>query len=296
MIEIMVTVLEQIVLYLPLMMGAYIVFSLMKVPHLSIETAYVGGAIVASKILAYTHTTIHIMNLVCVCIASMLGGILSGCIVAFLGLKGKIPYFLANILTIGLCYGFNLFILGGSNVSLTTYENPLLINIPHNHPELIITLMISVIILVIIMLFFKTPLGICLAIYGNNALFFQHYGISTFFVVSCGFMLANALAGLSGYLVAQSSGFVDVNAGTGISLFCITALVLGNVVVRSHHKIISALIPTVGLSIYCILQQLLLKIGFNAKYFSVLHALIVSGVLIIHCRNRVLHDKDDLGV
>lgn len=296
MIQTLLTVIEQIALYLPLMMGAYIAFSLMKMPHLSIESAYVSGAIIASKVLTYNPTTNSMLCLLHVLIASMVGGALSGGIVSVLGLRGKIPYFLANILTIGLCYGINLFILGGSNISLASNANPLIITVPRDHPELIVACIMSAIIFVLMTLFFNTQLGMCFAIYGNNPLFFQNYGISTHFVVSCGFIVVNALAGLSGYLVAQTSGFVDLNMGVGLSLFCITALVLGKVIIRSNYKVLTVLVPIIGLGLYSVLQQVLIKIGFNPKYFTVLQALIVAIVLIVYYRDRISSANDHLGV
>ena len=50
-------IIEQICLYLPLVFGAYISMSLLKLPDLSIETAYVFGAILGSQTIAnFIHT------------------------------------------------------------------------------------------------------------------------------------------------------------------------------------------------------------------------------------------------
>ena len=51
MINTLIIIIEQVFLYVPLVCGAYISIALMKVPDLSIEAAYVFGAIVGSKVI-----------------------------------------------------------------------------------------------------------------------------------------------------------------------------------------------------------------------------------------------------
>src|SRR5690606_13094646 len=117
------------------------------------------------------------------------------------------------------------------------------------------------------------------AVYGNNASFFSKYGISTNYVFMSGLILSNALAGFSGFLFAQSNGFAELNMGLGKALLCITALILGKAIVREKRPLNIA-IPGLGLLAYFTIQQLLLKIGFNLKYFTMLQACIVLLILI----------------
>ncbi len=156
---------------------------------------------------------------------------------------------------------------------------------------------ISVIIVLICFLLFKTQLGISFAVYGNNPSFFHHYGISTAYIIGAGLVVSNMLAGLSGYLVAQTSSFVDINAGNGIVLFCLTALILSKTILSSK-KIVTILIPIVGLVIYCLIQQLLLKIGFNLKYFTMIQSIIVLLLLVYKYRGKTVQELlgDHLGV
>jgi len=110
-------------------------------------------------------------------------------------------------------------------------------------------------------------------------------------------MLSNALAGISGYFLAQSSGFVDVNAGKGIALFCITLLILGKTFFIKSKKQRSLAIPLLGLITYCSLQQILLKVGFNLKYFTMIQSIVVIVILIQKYKNKSIYDtKDNLGV
>jgi ABC-type uncharacterized transport system permease subunit len=79
-------------------------------------------------------------------------------------------------------------------------------------------------------------------------------------------------------------------------LLCITALILGKSLV-STKKPFSLYIPLVGTSAYFAMQQVLLKMGFNLKYFTAVQALLVLCILVYTYRKqpqRSIHDN--LGV
>src|SRR5579862_8272790 len=176
-------ILEQVFLYIPLILGAYLSFSLMKVPNLSIEVSFVSGAIMASKVLALTQNAGILVSLSAACIASLIGGAFVGIVMGLLVTHAKLPHLLASILTIGLFYGINLFLLGGANVSLTLFENPLAALALPAHPELITLGIISLLVFVLCFLLLKTQLGVSLAIHGNNPAFFDYYNISRTYVM-----------------------------------------------------------------------------------------------------------------
>jgi putative tryptophan/tyrosine transport system permease protein len=337
MLQSLFTVLDQFFIYLPLLIGAYISFSLMKIPNFSIEPAFVTGAVVATLIMPFVQGMPQPVILILIVIASLFGGGLIGLIASGLNTAGRIPHLLAHILTMGIGFGLNLFLLGVPNQSLTNFANPLTMEVIRLHPELLVTGVLGVLLLMKFLFFLRSQIGFCIAIYGNNPRFFSTSEASVSYIVCLGVILSNALAGLSGYLVSQSSGFVDITAGSGIALFCLTSLILGktasnkvNMFERLHisarpelvegnersnpstssgraqtkrfslyqPKVVSVFIPTFGLLMYCIIQQLLLKLGFNLKYFMVFQALIVVVLLIIHYRKHSVPDvhTDHLGI
>lgn len=297
MLDILLIICEQAFLYFPLVLGAYISISLLKVPDLSIESAYVFGAICAARLIPYCAQFPLPLVFIFVIIASLLGGLLVGGIVFLFARTFNVPHLLASVLTIGLFHGVNQFVLGTANFSLAAYENPLaVLNIFTIHPEIAVLALSFFTLLVMTVLLFRTQLGYSFVIYGNNASFFTNYGISARYVFGVGLLLANALAGLSGYFVAQSSSFVDINAGFGMALFSVTCLILGKALVS--RSLFSAFIPVIGIFVYCVIQQFLLKIGFNLKYFTMIQSAIVLGILINQYRhgNTRKNKIDNLGV
>jgi putative ABC transport system permease protein len=192
---------------------------------------------------------------------------------------GRVPYLLASIVTLGICHGLHVYLMGGAIMPLPASANPLRVDLFAHHPELVSLAAIGVVVAIGLVFFLRTQLGICLSVYGVNPHFFAFHGINTTFVAISGLVLTNALAGVSGYLVAQSSGFIDMNAGQGLSLFCVTALVMGNLLLKKVNAF-SSYIPFLGITAYCMLQQALLHVGFNLKYFIAVQALIVLGVVV----------------
>jgi putative tryptophan/tyrosine transport system permease protein len=293
----MLIVLEQSFLYMPLVFGAYISISLMKMPDLSIESAYVFGAIVAVRCLEKMQWLPFSLHLpVALCLA-LLGGMVVGLISSCLTQFARIPHLLSSVLTIGLFHGINQFILGTSSFSLSSFINPLAVGFWAKNPELPILASVGFGLIILGCLFLHTQLGYSFAVFGNNSQFFENYKISTAFICCSGITLANALAGISGYFVAQSSGFVDVNAGLGMALFCVTSLILGKAL-YFFRKPFSLTIPIIGTLSYFSIAQFLLKIGFNQKYFTMIQAAIVLFILINRFRKMKQHRMsiDNLGV
>ena len=290
-------IIEQAFLYFPLVLGAYISISLMKLPDLSIESAYVFGAIMATKILPLHEILPSWLLFVCVIGSAIVGGLAVGCVSSFFTQFARIPHLLSSILTVGLFHGISQFVLSSANVSLSSYPNPLTAcSWFSSNPELPVLVGAFIVLVVLGFMLFKTQLGYSLFVFGNNQRFFENYGISKVFVGCAGIMISNSLAGIAGYFVAQSSGFVDVGAGFGIGLFSITMLVLGKAL-YFFKKPFSIWVPVFGVIAYCIIQQLLLKVGFNLKYFTMIQSGIVLLLLIYkYWHVTRLSSSDNLGV
>lgn len=296
MINTFLIILEQTALYLPLVLGGYFSMSLLKLPDLSIESAYVFGAILGAQTVTVFKHTPTTLTLFLALLASALGGTLVGLTSSCISRIGQIPHLLASIITFGIFHGINQIVMGSAYFSLAGLTNPLeLIPNIHQHPELIMLLIIGTILMIVITLLFKTQLSYACAIFGNNQNFFTHYGISNTYIVIVGVMIGNALAGISGYLFAQSNGFVELTIGYGKALLCITALILGKAL--AHRKSFSSLIPVMGTSAYFVLQQFLLKVGFNLKFFTAVQSLLVFIFILLmyRAKGQALR-SDQLGV
>ncbi len=292
MFEILYIIAEQVFIHFPLILGAYISISLMKVPDLSLESAYVFGAMISCMTLPYVQ---HLPLVLCIMVivgASLCGGMIVGAVSSTLTCIAHIPHLLSSIITIGIFHGASQYI-AGPYVSLSGYHNPLCTTIIPLHPELPTLFIIITLCIALLRYFFSTELGYCLAVCGDNPRFFKHYGISTRYIFMTGIIIANAFAGLSGYLVAQSNGFADITMGFGKVLLCITALIIGKMIQQN----LPSLIPAIsGLFSYFVLQQSLLRIGFDLRYFTMVQSFIILIVVCIHYRKKQTTQHEQLGV
>lgn len=292
MFEIIYTILEQTLMHFPIILGSYITISLLKLPDLSIESAYVFGALVSAKSLPYFLFLPYPFTLLLVACMGMISSAIVGLTTSLLTQKARTPYLLASIITVGIFHGIEQ-LVAGVYVSLSKYPNILAFEYIPLHPELPLLISICFILIIIATYFFKTELGYCIAAFGNNPSFFTHYGISTSYVFTTGIITAHACAGLSGYICAQSNGFADISMGANKLLLCITALILGKLVPSQKISVIK---PVFGTFLYFTIQQLLLKIGFDLRYFTMIQALVIVSILIIHHRKKQGIQADHLGI
>lgn len=243
---------EQILVTLPLVLGAYITLSRLKLPDFGLESAYLFGAVMAYLLPLQP-------------LAALMGGMMVGALIVLL--NQRLPYLLAAIVVSGIVHGCTLFLLGSSIVSLPYTIDPLYVSLP---------------LLLLMILLLLSPLGKSFAIYGNNPRFFESHGMAGSYVLLMGILAGHGAAGIGGFLFAQSSGFVDITMNYGLILLCLVSLMLGKLV----------RLPPAGVILYFSLQQLLLRLGFDLKYFNLVQAVAVLLILMLRKRNNY----DFLGV
>ena len=173
--DIFFIVVEQALIHLPLILGSYICVALMKVPDLSIESAFVFGALCSSQIIANFADRLGFGTLPIAIMVSLFAGALVGMTSSLLTQKAKLPHLLSSIITSGIFHGINQMV-SKSYVSLSIYTNQLAtFDFVPRHPELILLLAIGFLVFAFLVFTLKTQLGYSFAIYGNNPLFFEHY-------------------------------------------------------------------------------------------------------------------------
>lgn len=270
------SILEQALMALPLIVGAYFTLSLLKLPDFSIESAYLFGAVCA--FLAKD------LPLPVVLLCSIGGGMAVGFLVSLLNQVFHIPFLLAAIIVGGLCHGMTQYLLGTSVKSF---------HIPLPFPEITFFLLIALSLFVMLGCVIRSQLGYSWAIYGNNPNFFRHHPISGRFIIFSGVMVGHACAGISGFLFAQSNGFVDLTMNFGVILLCLTAMMIGRLFISTGRP--NLLLPIIGIFAFFVIQQSLLRVGLNLKYFNAFQALFILAILTIGHRKQSL-TVDHLGV
>lgn len=118
---------------------------------------------------------------------------------------------------------------------------------------------------------------------GANLNMSRAQGINTNFNKFLGLMLSNGLVAFSGALLAQYSGFADVNMGRGAIVIGLAAVIIGEAVFGKIFKnfALKLLSVVLGSIIYYIVVQSVVTLGFDANLLKLLSALIVAFFLAI---------------
>ncbi len=269
------SIFHQILLFFPLILGAYLSISLMKVPDLSLESAYLFGAVMGGLTASEGIVSYFI---------AISAGAVVGALTGVLNQLCRLPFLLAAIVVNGLFHGIVQFALKGALLSIK----------PSFEAGWTMLMVITTFLVGISYLLLRSQLGYAFAIYGNNPLFFKRHHVSTKYVVIFGTVLGGAAAGLSGYLFANANGFVDVTMNYGIVLLGITALMLGKAFLDKHQPNLMA--PFVGVVLFFVLQHALIKCGFPLRYFNAFQAVMILTIWVFSQRAKVRFATDHLGV
>ena len=263
--------------------GVYITYRILDVADLTVDGSLAtGGAVCVMLIRAGWNTWLAML-------CAFAAGLLAGLVTGLFHTRCGIPAILAGILTQLALYSVNLRIMGNkSNQPVSVDKYPLVVSqrsvgdAAWNNPLLILAAVLAVLILVLYW-FFGTELGCSLRATGANRHMAQAQGINTKRNVVLGLMLSNGFVALSGALLAQYQGAVDVNTGRGAIVIGLAAVIIGEVLFDKIFRnfALKMVAVSIGAVIYYLVLQIVLQLGLNTNDLKLLTALIVAVFLAI---------------
>ena len=216
------TAFQQGFLYVLAVFGIVISFRMMNFPDLTVDGSFTLGAAVMAVLLSNGYSILFSI------IAAIISGFLAGMATALLNRKLGISKILSGILIMLILYSINLRIMGKANISLLridTFFTPF--ESFDNVVLLLFLFSIAAIVLVLLLYFSITKLGLFIRATGDNEFMVRSQGVNTDWVFIIGIGLSNALIAFSGALVAQNQGFADVSMGIGMIITALAALIIG---------------------------------------------------------------------
>ncbi len=260
-------------------LGIYITFRILNAPDMTTEGAFVLGGAIGAQMLYFNidpFTTLLI---------SFLAGMAAGAITGFLVTRLKINPLLAGIITMTGIYSINLKIMGKANMSLstvTTLKTAIAgLSLPRNVDTIVIGLIVVVAIIFLLTYFFKTEMGQALIATGDNMQMAKSLGIETSEMTMLGYMLANGLIAVSGYIVSTDNGYADIQMGVGTVVIGLASIIIGEVLFRNVKLGVRFITILVGSIIYRLLLTVVLMMNFEANDFRLFSAIIVALCLAI---------------
>ena len=259
-------------------LGVYVTYRILDVADLTVDGSLAtGGAVCVMMIRAGVNPWVALF-------AALVAGGVAGLVTALLHTKCGIPAILAGILTQLALYSVNLRIMGGkSNQPVSVDKYNLIVSQRYvrefslSNPMIPIIIVLAVIIGVLYW-FFGTEKGCSIRATGANKNMARAQGINPDNDIILGLILSNALVALSGALIAQYQGAVDVNMGRGAIVIGLAAVIIGEVVFKKikHNFAGTLTFVTFGAVIYYIVIQITLLLGLNTNDLKLITAVIVG--------------------
>ncbi|SRR5690554_2870820 len=258
------TSLEQGLIFSVLAMGVIMTYKILDMADLSVEGTFPLGAFVFAKFILAGFNPILSTGL------AFVFGSFAGLITALLFVKLKIRPLLSGILTMTILYSLNLRLNGRANIPLFNYSS-----IYGEISPIILLAIIIISIKVLIDIFLKTEIGYLLIATGDNEILVKSLGKSTNTYKILGLMLSNGLVALSGALMAQYQGFVDITMGSSIIVIALASIIIGDSIKRNSNTIKLTTRAIFGAISYRLIGGFAIDLGLSPSDLKAISALIV---------------------
>ena len=231
------------------------------------------------------------------------------CIRDSLQTKLKVHPVLAGIITMSGLYSINLVFYSFTEKGATTNLSYNKVTIFEKVKELIgirgqfetsmvkavVSLVIIVIVVSIVIWFFKTHLGLCIRATGDNPDMVRASSINVDRTKTIGLMLSNALIGLSGALASQSIGYSDINTSNGTLIYGLAAVIIGEAIFGKRNATLGLISAVVGSVLYKLIVAFVIRKSLfgdmSSNLMKLTCALIVAITLAIPAIKQKIAEK-----
>ena len=248
--QVYITAVEEGFLYGLLALGIYISLRILDIPDLTTEGSFGFGsavaAVVASKGLSITSF-----------IAAFFAGVLAGIVTGLLQTKLKVHPVLAGIITMSGLYSINLMVRGS---------------------------VVCILVLILLILFFRTHLGLCIRATGDNPDMVRASSINVDFSLIFGLALANGLIALSGALISHYLGLSDQSFSNGTLIYGLAAVIIGEAIFGKRNVALGLTSAVVGSVIYKIIVAFVIDVslfGKNSENLMKLTCAIIVAITLV---------------
>ena len=268
------TALQEGLLYGLLALGVYISLRVLDIPDLTTEGSFGFGSALAAVLAAGGHTYLSLP-------IAFLGGMAAGLITGLLQTKLQVHPVLAGIITMSGLYSVNLIVRGGPNLSIGAanlfkqfYKALHLTGDQRKVAGALLALAICLVVTLLLIVFFKTHVGLCIRATGDNQDMVRASSINTAFTITVGLCVSNAMTSLSGAVLAQYQKSADINLGTGMVVIGLASLIIGETLFGRGGMWVKAAAAVAGSVIYRFIIALALRANVPSECLKLISAVI----------------------
>ena len=253
--------------------GLYISYRIVNVADLTVDGSFTLGAAVCAMLTVAGHPVLGL-------VLAIAAGAGAGFVTAFLQTKLRIQSILAGILVMTGLYSINLRVMGNKpNVPLLGEETAFSLFaglVGEKYCKLLLSLLIVAVVLVVVIWFFRTQLGLTIRATGDNEDMVRSSSINSDLTKTIGLCMANAIVALSGAVIGQMQMFSDASMGIGMVVIGLASIIIGEVIFGRGGVQRGVLAVVGGSVIYRVIIALVLEMGLPQSDLKLISALIVT--------------------
>ena len=288
-INILLDILNEGLMYALLAMGMYITYSILDFPDLSVDGTFPLGAVLSGVLILQ-----GVDPWLCLLI-SFAAGMAAGVLTGLMHVKLRITPLLCGIIMYTAMLSVNLVILkagtdGGAVASFftkdTIFNSGLAGFIPKSVGGFYIrTAVISLIIVVVckllLDLYLKTKHGLLLRGTGANDKYTVMLGKDPGTIKIFGLALGNGFAAIAGSVIAQNKGSADQQMGVRMVVLGLASVIIGLSLFKRVKFMKGTTMVILGSLIYKAAYQIVLSLGLPTDYNNLMKALIFLIALVL---------------
>lgn len=281
--SLLLSVLEQGMIYAIMALGIYITYKILDFPDLTVDGSFPMGAAVTCILISKGVNPFLTIPVCFVC------GVAVGVLTGLIHVKLKVRDLLSGIIMMTALYTVNLRIAGRANLPIytndTIFDNALVNRI---FPETLRPYQTVIVILVLTLFtkylldaYLRTKSGFLLRAVGDNDMIVTSLGVDKGLVKIIGLAIANGLVALSGCVFAQQQRYFDVSMGTGTMVIGLASVIIGTSLFKnvSFMRVTSSVVT--GSVIYKGCVALALRLGLPSTDLKLITAVLFLIILVI---------------
>lgn len=277
------SVLEQGMIYGILALGVYITYKILDFPDLTVDGSFPFGAAVTVRLISLGAPAVVTLPV------AFLGGALVGMCTGLIHVKLKVRDLLSGIVMMTGLYTVNLWVAGSGYVPIfnkkTIFDNGVINTLFTGSFSSVRT--VAVIFLITLAAkylldwYMSTKSGFLLRAVGDNETLVTSMGVDKGRIKILGLSIANGLVSLSGCIYAQQQRSFEISIGTGAVVIGLASVIIGTSLFRRVTLLRVTSSVVVGSVLYKACVALAMYAGISANAIKLITAILFLIILVI---------------
>jgi len=280
----LLSVLEQGMIYGILALGVYITYKILDFPDLTVDGSFPFGAAI----------TVHLFNgfgvpAILTLPIAFLGGALVGICTGLIHVKLKVRDLLSGIIMMTGLYTINLWVAGSGYVAIfdkenifnNSFVNSITPSFLSNFKNVIIIFLITMVAKYLLDWYMSTKSGFLLRAVGDNDTIVTSLGVDKGLVKIVGLSIANGLVSLSGCIYAQQQRSFEISIGTGAVVIGLASVIIGTSLFKkvTFFRVTSSVV--VGSILYKACVAVAMFAGISPNAIKLITAVLFLIILVV---------------